>query len=88
MKKYYYFLPLLLLNSCISSEDHANDLQRTLNIINFDYKDFMCDFQSYNSTECHVSKPNGEIVVFICEENNCYLELNQHTEKGRVKRVK
>jgi hypothetical protein len=86
MKKYFCFLPLLLLVSCISLEDHANDLQKTLNIINFDYKEFTCNFAAYNKTECHVSKPNGEIHIFICRDNNCYLELNY--DDNRVKRVK
>lgn len=84
MKKYYYFLPLLLLISCVSLDDHANDLQKTLSIINFDYKEFACNFRTYNSAECHVSKPTGEIYIFTCEDNNCYLELNPNG----VKRVK
>lgn len=86
MKKYYYFLPLLLLVSCISLEDHANDLQKTLNIINFDYKEFTCGLTSYSNAKCYVSKPNGEIYIFICEDNNCYLDV--HNNGMAIKRVK
>jgi hypothetical protein len=86
MKKYYYFLPLLLLISCISLEEHANNLQQNLRLIDFEYKEFICEFKAYAKADCYVSKPSGEIIIFTCDDGNCYLDLNN--DEGRVKRVK
>ena len=66
MKKYYYFLPLLLIMACTSLEEHANTLQQTLSLINFEYKEFVCDYQVYDIADCYVTKSTGEIFVFTC----------------------
>ena len=72
--------------ACTSLEEHANTLQQTLSLINFEYKEFVCDYQVYDIADCYVTKSTGEIFVFTCKDGNCYLELNN--SKSKVKRIK
>ena len=76
MKKYYYFLPLLLLSSITACQIQSIDklttvAEKTLINFNIDYTSIIC-FKDYDhSANCVVLTKDNHLSNMYCDYNSC-----------------
>ncbi len=74
MKKYFYFLPLLLTIGCMTSQDYINASENSskvmLNQLNIKFTSMICyeetEYRAVRKFECVINTNNNSLIKIIC----------------------